>query len=638
MASAILYPPIVDGYVPAKTFGQNIYIPFDFSKFNIADADDLIEGKVEGFDPLTVHVVIYEAKSGKSTVNTLYEFNNGAGFDNGYTKNGTVSAKSEVIINLTPVKIKEGLYQIQLVDNLFVGGRPSPGKMYKIQLRFSGKKYTNFDESGASVSEADWLAENANYFSEWSTVCILKYTDIPTIGFTNPIVYNTDRVMNGEFYSDKINWPSENLVCSGDFSNIDKSEYMTGYRIKLFTSNNSLLEDTDLIEVNTYAIGAGSFKKDLKTELEDGKEYILEFSYETNNYFSDSIKFRILATLNTSNCPLIIDTIDFDELKRIKNYTSLGAEQEDARVALFVRKDGDQSTTEGAASYRIKRYSSKDNFKTSENIVVFSLKNEDIGTDIIGPFYDWTIESGVLYKYSIQKIIITKIEPGKSYTSYSRGNKTGIITRVYDFSYLLGKNNQQLKLAFNQQLNSFNITVNDGQYTTLGGKYPFITRNGNTRYRQFPVSGLISFNMDENELFTSYEELFPTEEIRNYYKTYNSNHGINLGNDIVYEKMFRDKVLEFLYNDKPKLFKSPTEGMVIVRILNVSCSPDQTLNKMIYSFSGTAYEVAEPTQENYKKYKFFNQEIDIDSSMIHKQTIDENKNSYSEHLIELKGE
>ena len=69
--------------------------------------------------------------------------------------------------------------------------------------------------------------------------------------------------------------------------------------------------------------------------------------------------------------------------------------------------------------------------------------------------------------------------------------------------------------------------------------------------------------------------------------------------------------VEFLYNDKPKLFKSPTEGNIIIRIMNVSCSPEQGLNKMIYSFSGTAYEVAESTEENCQKYKLVNMKYGV---------------------------
>jgi hypothetical protein len=36
---------------------------------------------------------------------------------------------------------------------------------------------------------------------------------------------------------------------------------------------------------------------------------------------------------------------------------------------------------------------------------------------------------------------------------------------------------------------------------TLGGKYPFFFRNGNVNYKEFPISGLISMQMDKEETF-----------------------------------------------------------------------------------------------------------------------------------------
>ena len=57
-----------------------------------------------------------------------------------------------------------------------------------------------------------------------------------------------------------------------------------------------------------------------------------------------------------------------------------------------------------------------------------------------------------------------------------------------------------------------------------------------------------------------------------------------------------------LNNKEYKLFKSPTEGNIIVALTNVSWTPNETLGRAIYSFSSTAYEVAENTIENIKKY------------------------------------
>ena len=43
---------------------------------------------------------------------------------------------------------------------------------------------------------------------------------------------------------------------------------------------------------------------------------------------------------------------------------------------------------------------------------------------------------------------------------------------------------------------------------TIGSKYPFVFRNGAVGYKEFPVEGLISYNMDENQRFFNREELY----------------------------------------------------------------------------------------------------------------------------------
>ena len=51
-------------------------------------------------------------------------------------------------------------------------------------------------------------------------------------------------------------------------------------------------------------------------------------------------------------------------------------------------------------------------------------------------------------------------------------------------------------------------------------------------------------------------------------------------------------MLEWLNNGKPKLFRSPTEGNYMVRLMNVSLSPNDTLSRTIHSFSATGYEIS----------------------------------------------
>jgi hypothetical protein len=58
------------------------------------------------------------------------------------------------------------------------------------------------------------------------------------------------------------------------------------------------------------------------------------------------------------------------------------------------------------------------------------------------------------------------------------------------------------------------------------------------------------------------------------------------------EREFKLEVLEWLTNGKPKLFRSPSEGNYVVRLMNTSFSPNDTLGRMLHTFSTTAYEIA----------------------------------------------
>ena len=78
-------------------------------------------------------------------------------------------------------------------------------------------------------------------------------------------------------------------------------------------------------------------------------------------------------------------------------------------------------------------------------------------------------------------------------------------------------------------------------------------------------------------------------------------------NNIKSERYFNLKVLEWLSNGEVKLFRSPTEGNYLIRLLNVSLTPENTLGRMLHSFSSTAYEIDDLTYENLIKYNIINE-------------------------------
>jgi hypothetical protein len=57
-------------------------------------------------------------------------------------------------------------------------------------------------------------------------------------------------------------------------------------------------------------------------------------------------------------------------------------------------------------------------------------------------------------------------------------------------------------------MNNFKTDLLEAKIDTIGSKYPFIFRNGNVAYKEFPISGLISYLADEEGLFINNKERF----------------------------------------------------------------------------------------------------------------------------------
>ena len=71
------------------------------------------------------------------------------------------------------------------------------------------------------------------------------------------------------------------------------------------------------------------------------------------------------------------------------------------------------------------------------------------------------------------------------------------------------------------------------------------------------------------------------------------------------ERKFRKEFVDGLCNGHVKLFKAGPEGIMLVRITNVSLTPEPKLGRDIYSFSATVIEVADATINNLRKFNIF---------------------------------
>lgn len=236
-----------------------------------------------------------------------------------------------------------------------------------------------------------------------------------------------------------------------------------------------------------------------------------------------------------------------------------------------------------SGNFAIARSSSVDNFQTWDEICKFTLNKE---SPLRHLFKDFTVEQGVSYCYSLQQYNTKGL--------YSNRMKSNVVIADFEDMFLFD-GERQLKIRFNPTVSSFKNDILEQKIDTIGGRYPFIFRNGNVKYKEFPIGGLISCLQDDQEYFIDKKNYSSTE----YALT-------DLVSENIYnERQFKLEVMDWLSNGKPKLFRSATEGNYLVRLLNVSLSPNTTLGRMLHSFTTTAYEIGGTDFSTLTQYNLF---------------------------------
>lgn len=188
------------------------------------------------------------------------------------------------------------------------------------------------------------------------------------------------------------------------------------------------------------------------------------------------------------------------------------------------------------------------------------------------------------------------IEQGQTY--YYNANTNNEVYADFEDMFL-SDNERNVRIRFNPKVTSFKTTQLEQKLDTIGGKYPIFFKNGQVGYKEFPISGLISCLMEDNEVEEKPREKTNTELAAAAIP----DRGTDLtSNNIASERKYKLELLDWLNNGKPKLFRSPTEGNYIVRLMNVSLAPEEKLGRMLHTFSATAYEVMEYTPQNIRQF------------------------------------
>lgn len=540
----MLYPPYIDGVIPAF-YGDSLTVPFSMNP-------GVGAGEVQGFS-LKI----------KSIQNTKYLFTTTDVIE--YDISGEYYVKFD--ISSYANKLKEGQH-------------------YKVQIAYIGQ-------------------DGVGYYS---TVGIIKYTKKPKVtikdlkgGRINASKYS----YIGSYYSED-ETEKEYQYCFIFFNEAGKVLKETGWQLHNSSNDNLTYQSYDEFTV--------------PFDLERDQTYYIQYKVITNNKLcASSVKYRVHQQQSIDpdiKIKLIAD------MYKDNGYVLLTMEGE------YDDYDEEKSMT---GAFLISRSSEDSDFKTWEEILRFRANG-------VYPsrwsYKDFTVEQGKTYIYSFQQY--------NDFSLYSARVLSNTIFSDFEDIFLYdGK--RQLKISYNPQVQSFKTDVLESKTETLGHKYPFVLRNGLVEYKEFSLNGLISYLSDEEHLFMTNKEMGLVDsnlarkatilpgfepddqyyfdkqysgidiyQLKENYKVAKENYE-TLGTahlrttDLVdynmsAERIFKLEVLDWLNNGEPKLFRSASEGNYIVRLMNISLSPEDTLGRMLHNFSCTAYEIDECNYSTLNNY------------------------------------
>ena len=430
------------------------------------------------------------------------------------------------------------------------------GLVAKIQIRLGTQtlRFANgavYDNSTGEEMTEVWNNTQINVLgmSEWSTISIIK-TLSPFDSYIQN--FNTGVVNN-------ISTTVYTFVGMTNLYNSNPKETIKSTRFVLFDFKGNQLEDSGaIIQPESQKLyNYHTFNK----VLDPDTTYQVLFEVSTSSGYTQSQLYDFAVVLEDRD---ITYSIELNE-----NYYGMSSEEislTKTMVRLVVKDAAYSDENLKPNTYLIRRASSKDNFETWIDLAELRCA---IGTsELYATYNDIMVESGITYKYTVQPKMLN--------TSRLVVSDSVEATPVYEHTWLLGQNNAYLSIGFNLNLSNFKTVIKEAKIETIGSQYPFFVRNGDIKYREFSLSGLICQNMDATNSLRIGE--------------YENRH--------IQERMFRDSLHELLLDGRPKLFKSETEGLILVYLSNVSLTPNNVLGRMLYDFSMTATEIGRVDVDN----------------------------------------
>lgn len=559
MASRICYPPITYSSLPAFPAGTDLMFRFNIPNLNAKN------------DIKSIQFVVNFQTNNKSAVRR----------EQWHTD----------IIFIPWSSVREdnlGYYVYIGSDNLTNGWEA--GLYYRIQARFGlieGPEQVGFDwEDWAEWSQH--AAEN-NLLTEWSTVTIVKAITRPTVSIIN--LTDSSAEVGNQFVSSSLS------TFVGAYYSSDPQEIVDTYRFIITDQNGTVVADSgtqhhnaaddyyivEYINDNSEISSIDIYNPEIY--LNDGETYHIEYSITTKNLYIGTASYDFTVQDNYSGAPAI--------------YVSAQVDNENGKIDVCFDNINSEDLFRG--NFVIKRASSQTNYNIWEDLVTLQFSSIAFNNMLV--YQDYFVEYGVTYRYGVQQIYNNQT---RSYlVTEEEDDRSSYYTCLFNYSYLYS-NGKQLVLKFNDTVDSFAQTHLESVQQAMGSVYPFITRNGITSYYQFPIEGLISYHQDEIEQFLSKDStLFPYSVTRTRPEDKEPlfTPNTNLTNQNIYtERKFREAIIDFLYSGDYFVYKSQTEGNILVVLTGISLTPNSTVHRMIYSFNAQAYQIDEYNLSTLVKY------------------------------------
>lgn len=496
---------------------------------------------------------------------------------------------------------KAGMYYVTVPVADIDGNVFNINQFYKVQLRFDSCNWDNIDGNDVPNTEkkvTNYLLNYQQYFSEWSSVCLIRPILQPSIFIKTFEIYQ-EAAGSGKVPSyNKGIIPIVGNMSFGDGSQ-NETETMQSYQIKILSENGKEVLQTyptiytgDNLDPNVI-----NYKIDLqKLDITDSSQFKLEITGITRNQYTCTKTYDFQIS-------------DFLEEEKFNPILKVEMDNENGIAKVHVTNKSEQTLF---GTVYIKRSSSLDNFKTVENIYAAKIAgNLDVTIE------DNTVSSLIWYQYSAQfENSAGAFTPVK--------NSQVFLPEFYDA--ILSRGEKQYNIKYNYTVSNMKPVVNRAKIDTLGGRYPKFAENAILNYKQFSIKGMISAEADAYQKFLEKKKIY-SGNLNNYYSAYKENSGIKdlarndfqewikdtsrdypqsnmvgdtsyrflttTENDWMWEREFREELVEWLNDGEPKLYRSMPEGSMVVMLTDVNLTPMQGRSRLNWDFTATVYEIAE---------------------------------------------